>query len=304
MDGGASCPGLTSTFARGFITVAQRGSKIDKPLAAGVRRATAIKPRANVLVSPGYTAHRRSRDPCVGQHRLRQCLHRCCDHLSLGGPVACRRTSVMTRSAPDPADARRTHGVPSGDDTAAPAGAFHTAGAPAPLPLEPGALPLPDYRLVAFLGRGGYGEVWKAVGPGGFAVALKFISAGRTCRRGRGTRGRTARSPKTFAIRTCSACSAPGGATTCSSSPWSWPTVPWPTASTRRSTRGCRACRSRSCWNTCARRPRGWTTSTPSASITATSSRRTCCWSAAASRWPTSVWPRCWNTPAPPTPGR
>ena len=29
-----------------------------------------------------------------------------------------------------------------------------------------------------FLGRGGYGEVWKAVGPGGFAVALKFIPLG------------------------------------------------------------------------------------------------------------------------------
>ena len=25
------------------------------------------------------------------------------------------------------------------------------------------------------LGRGGFGEVWKAIGPGRFAVALKFI---------------------------------------------------------------------------------------------------------------------------------
>jgi formylglycine-generating enzyme required for sulfatase activity len=33
--------------------------------------------------------------------------------------------------------------------------------------------------LVAFLGRGGFGEVWKARGPGGYHVALKFIRLGQ-----------------------------------------------------------------------------------------------------------------------------
>ncbi|HVS40036.1 MAG TPA: tetratricopeptide repeat protein [Gemmataceae bacterium] len=52
------------------------------------------------------------------------------------------------------------------------------AGDARPLRLEPGAVPVPEYQLVQFLGRGGYGEVWKAKGPGGYAVALKFIALG------------------------------------------------------------------------------------------------------------------------------
>lgn len=39
-----------------------------------------------------------------------------------------------------------------------------------------GSVPVPGYELVAFLGRGSYGEVWKATGPGGTEVAVKFIA--------------------------------------------------------------------------------------------------------------------------------
>ncbi len=39
-----------------------------------------------------------------------------------------------------------------------------------------GEQPVPGYKLVTPLGRGGLGEVWKASGPGGISVALKFIN--------------------------------------------------------------------------------------------------------------------------------
>jgi formylglycine-generating enzyme required for sulfatase activity len=41
--------------------------------------------------------------------------------------------------------------------------------------LQAGAEPVPGYRLVDRLGKGGYGEVWMALGPGQVPVALKFI---------------------------------------------------------------------------------------------------------------------------------
>jgi hypothetical protein len=40
---------------------------------------------------------------------------------------------------------------------------------------EPNAEPLPGYRLIAPLGSGGFGEVWKCEVPGGIVKAMKFV---------------------------------------------------------------------------------------------------------------------------------
>ncbi|NBT13186.1 MAG: hypothetical protein EBS56_06330 [Planctomycetia bacterium] len=47
---------------------------------------------------------------------------------------------------------------------------------PTAFPYHPGDVILPGYRLMKRLGRGGFGEVWKATAPGGMNVAIKVLA--------------------------------------------------------------------------------------------------------------------------------
>jgi serine/threonine protein kinase len=90
-------------------------------------------------------------------------------------PLPTDRPGPPTEVPGSPGPALRKPTDP-GDEIATRAPDLSTpADVPHPLLLTAGSKPFPDYELVSLCGRGSFGEVWRAIGPGGVLLALKFI---------------------------------------------------------------------------------------------------------------------------------